>query len=76
MTNTKWLEIENTSIFMKEEEVGCLTEWTPIAQVTLRQIYPTIAQKWYAWGLCDETHSVKIFDTKAEACSWVVSKFG
>ena len=73
MTNTKWLEIGDTSILMIEEEIGCLTEWSPFAQVTLRQVYPTVQPMWYVWRLEWSDVATK-FKTKQEACAYALSQ--
>ena len=70
--STQWLEAGNTSILMEEREVGCLKEWQPVAQITLRQIYPTVDPKWYAWHL-EVVNKAEKFDTKQEACAWALS---
>lgn len=73
MINTKWLEVDNTSILMIEEGIGCIKEWTPFAQVTLRQIYPTVEPMWYVWRLgCVDVASK--FKTKQEACAYALSQ--
>jgi hypothetical protein len=75
MTNTKWLEIENTSILMLEEEVGCLKEWQPFAQVTLRQVYPTVEPLWYVISLNPFSDDAACkFATKQEACAYALSQ--
>jgi hypothetical protein len=72
MTKTKWLEHKNTSILLIEEITGCIPEWQPLAQVTLRQIYPTIDPEWYVW--LEWSSWAKKFPTKQEACAYALSQ--
>jgi hypothetical protein len=48
---TKWLICGDTHILMKLNTYHLVSEWVPVAQVTLRQVYSLIPPKWYVWNL-------------------------
>jgi len=50
MGDHKWLSIDDTHILMQLRNAGERQEWHPVAQVTLRQIYPSVPPMYYVWA--------------------------
>ena len=77
MINTKWLELENTSIYLiKFENIGQLPEWHAVGQITLRQIHPNTNPRWYAYSIGTQAGNYFIghFGTKDEAIKIIEDK--
>jgi hypothetical protein len=45
----KWISFENTNVLLRHDDMGQMFEWTPVGQVTLRQIYPQVPPRWYGF---------------------------
>lgn len=71
MVNTKWIEIDNTAIYLiKFEDIGILPEWHAVGQIMLRQIHANTVPKWYAYRIgpsVEYQYMIGHFPSKEEA---------
>lgn len=49
MPRFQWISFENTNVLLRHDNMGEMSEWTPVGQVTFRQVYAATPPRWYGF---------------------------